>query len=70
MICISNGGHAVSLETHKVYRLLPNPAGVPESLVRVVDESGEDYLFPSSLFLPLVLPAQVRRILGRHSATT
>lgn len=67
-ICVANGGCAASLEPHKVYRLLPTPAGTPESLVRVVDESGEDYLYPRSLFLPLVLPARVRRALERRSA--
>jgi hypothetical protein len=68
VICVSDGGYPASLEPHKVYRLLRAPAGTPESLVRVVDESGEDYLYPRSLFLPLVLPAQVRRVLEHRSA--
>ena len=67
VICVAHGGYAASLEPHKVYRLLPSPAGTPESLVRVVDESGEDYLYPRSLFLPLVLPARVRRVLESRS---
>jgi hypothetical protein len=67
-VCVANGGYAASLEPHKVYRLLRAPAGTPESLVRVVDESGEDYLYPRSLFLPLVLPARMRRILEHRSA--
>lgn len=53
-LCVANGGYAASLEPLKVYRLLRATAGTPGSLVRVVDESGEGYLFPRSLFLPLV----------------
>ena len=67
VICVAYGGYVASLEPHKVYRLLPTPPGTPGTLVRVVDETGEDYLYPRSLFLPLVLPARVRRVLEHRS---
>lgn len=54
-ICIENEGYRASLEHLKIYMALPN--GEPElGLIRVVDESGEDYLYPASAFVEVVLP--------------
>jgi hypothetical protein len=57
VLCIDSGTYKASLEPRKVYRVLPDPAAEARSLLRVVDESGEDYLFPSRLFVPIELPA-------------
>jgi hypothetical protein len=55
-VCISNKGYAASLEVRKIYRLIPDKAGAKHGLVRVVDEMGEDYLFPEEYFVSLTLP--------------
>jgi hypothetical protein len=56
VLCISNRGYAASLERRKVYRTLSDPGAEQHGLVRVVDESGEDYLFPAKLFVPIAVP--------------
>jgi len=56
VLCIENAGFEVSLEIRKVYRRLSSPSVTDESLVRVVDESGEDYLYPAEYFVPIILP--------------
>jgi hypothetical protein len=50
-VCISNKGYAASLEVRKIYRLIPGKAGAKHGLVRMVDEMGEDYLFPEEYFV-------------------
>jgi hypothetical protein len=67
VICVNAGGYGASLEVGKVYRSLGAPAHGPADHLRVVDESGEDYVYPKSLFRAITLPAQVQRALG-HSA--
>ena len=65
VICVANDGVEVSLEIGKVYRHVPEEKSCPKSMVRVIDESGEDYLFPRRLFKPVVLSASVQRALSR-----
>lgn len=62
-ICIRNRG-AEDLEVRKVYELIPDQRAAREGYVRVVDESGEDYLYPGAYFVPLELPQPVRRKLA------
>ena len=64
VICISSGGYAASLGVGKVYRSLGAPARGPADHLRVVDESGEDYVIPKKLFRAIPLPARVQRALG------
>lgn len=52
VLCIDNQGYGASLERRKVYRAMSDPAAEKHGLVRVVDESSEDYLFPAKLFAP------------------
>jgi hypothetical protein len=59
VICVNNEGYTVSLEKGKVYRLLEPEPEDPEGYVRVVDESGEDYLFQADRFFELTLPQRV-----------
>jgi hypothetical protein len=66
-VCISNKGYAASLEVRKIYRLIPDKAGAKHGLVRVVDEMGEDYLFPEEYFVSLRLPQAVERAVLRAS---
>ncbi len=55
-ICVQNEGYPVSLELWKVYRVLPDDKAAKHQLMRVVDESGEDYLYDQSWFVPIRLP--------------
>src|SRR5713101_7527501 len=61
VVCVRNRGFAASLELRKVYRVVPDSAAEGHRLMRVVDESGEDYLFPETCFMAIELPAPVAR---------
>jgi hypothetical protein len=67
LICIRNDGYPASLETRKVYQGLPDPDAEAQGLVRVIDESGEDYLFPKSMFLPVELSGEASAVLLKAS---
>jgi len=58
VICIKNEGYHASLEQRKIYRVLPDDAAESKGMLRVVDESGEDYLFPGDFFVPVEVPAE------------
>jgi hypothetical protein len=64
VICINNTDYPASLERQKVYRVLPDAQAKRLKLVRVIDESGEDYLYPSDHFLPIRLSQRVLNALG------
>jgi hypothetical protein len=69
-LCVEDGGME-DLEPRKVYQVLPDREANREGYVRVIDESGEDYMYPSELFVPVKLPAAViRRFKRRTQATT
>ena len=55
-LCIKNKGYPASLEVRKVYKVLTDPEAAQHGLLRVVDESWEDYLYPRDLFVPISLP--------------
>ena len=61
VICIDNSGYSASLELHKVYAVLPDERAAEDDFLRVVDESGEDYLYSAKRFVSVDLPAQVKR---------
>jgi hypothetical protein len=63
-LCIEDGGME-DLEARKVYQVLPDREASREGYVRVIDESGEDYMYPSDLFIPVKLPAAVARRLRK-----
>ena len=64
MLCVRNDGYEVSLERRKLYPTIPDPRATAAGQIRVIDESGEDYLFPRTLFVALELPTTVRRALA------
>jgi hypothetical protein len=64
VMCIDNDGYQASLEVAKVYRTLPAGRSAPENWLRVIDESGEDYVYPASRFVPVELPVKGRRVLA------
>jgi hypothetical protein len=63
VLCLRNEG-ADDLEPRKVYQVLPDAAAVREGLARVIDESGEDYLYPAEYFVRVKLPVAVSRRLA------
>jgi hypothetical protein len=58
-VCVNNSEYPASLELHKIYRLLPDDDAAHDGDVRVIDESGEDYLYPAEYFVPIELPQAV-----------
>ena len=63
-LCIRNEGYPASLEVRKVYRVLPDTDAWGSGHVRVIDESGEDYLYPAEFFVTLDLPRSVKEAIG------
>ncbi|HEX9988310.1 MAG TPA: hypothetical protein VGE45_07525 [Chloroflexia bacterium] len=59
-ICIRNDGYPVSLEVRKVYRVVSDTGADEHHFIRVLDESGESYLYPSEYFILVDLPDDVR----------
>ncbi len=66
-ICLSNADYPASLELHKVYRVLPDKDAARDGDIRVIDESGEDYLYPADYFVVIDLPPAVERALLQAS---
>jgi hypothetical protein len=66
-ICVNNSEYPVSLELHKIYRVLPDEDAEQDGDLRVIDESGEDYLYPANFFMILELPRDVQRALLQAS---
>ena len=62
-VCINNGDYPASLELHKIYRMLPDEDAAIDGDVRIIDESGEDYLYPAKWFVPIELPRAVEKSL-------
>ena len=62
-VCVNNDGYPASLELHKIYKVLPDKDAEADGDLRVVDESGEDYLHPARRFVLVDLPHTVERSL-------
>ena len=62
-ICVRNTGYEASLERRKIYSVLADPEARKHKMVRIIDESGEDYLYPEGYFLSVALPPAVRQAL-------
>jgi hypothetical protein len=56
VVCLRNKGYEASLEPRKIYQTISDKEAESHKMIRVIDESGEDYLFPASLFSPISLP--------------
>jgi hypothetical protein len=61
VVCINNEGYTVSLEKRKIYLALRDEQAEKRGLLRVVDESGEDYLYPKAFFRSIALPQAVKK---------
>lgn len=60
VICIKNEG-ADDLQLRKIYEVLPDEFAAPDESIRIVDDSGEDYLYPADYFVPVNLPRTVEK---------
>ena len=66
VVCISNKNYPASLEKRKIYRAIHDQKAEGQNFLKVIDESGEDYLYPKSFFVAVKLPQQiVNRVLVR-----
>jgi hypothetical protein len=61
VVCISNKGYSASLEKRKIYVALRDSVAEKHSLLRIVDESGDDYLYPKMFFRSIALPQSVKK---------
>ena len=61
VVCIDNEGYPASIEKRKIYLALRDPAAEKHGFVRVIDESGDDYLYPKMFFRPIALPQAVKK---------
>jgi hypothetical protein len=66
-VCLQNTGYPASLEIRKLYAVLDDADADANNLIRVIDESGEGYVYPARLFQKLTLPAQLQRALRAAS---
>ena len=61
VVCVNNDKYPASLERRKIYRAMPDAEGAKHGYIRVVDESGEGYLYPKRYFIPVALPRSLPR---------
>jgi hypothetical protein len=64
-ICVCNDDYPASLELRKLYPVIDDSFAAQHGMVRVIDESGEDYLYPADFFLRVELPASIARTLAK-----
>ncbi len=61
-ICVSDGGYEDDLKVRTVYRILPDESAARSNYVRIIDETGEDYLYPASCFVRINVPQEIEYI--------
>jgi hypothetical protein len=65
VVCVNNDDYAASLEPRKLYEVLPDKDAAKHGQIRIIDESGEDYLYPEAFFAPVELPASTEKLILR-----
>jgi hypothetical protein len=68
MVCVDNADYEASLEVHKIYSVVPDPDAAQEGDVRIIDESGEAYLYPADRFIEIELPKALERSMFRKAS--
>ena len=63
VVCINNQDYSASLEVRKIYQVLPDPQANAHLMIRIIDESGEDYLYPSRYFMSIELSELLQQAL-------
>ncbi len=69
VICVRNTGNEGSLEVRKIYQVISDPRAERDGMLRVIDESGEDYFFPEDFFVRVHLPSSVEKAVLDAEAT-
>lgn len=69
VLCINDGGYPESLEVRKVYPVLPDEKASARNYIRVIDETGEDYLYPMKYFVPIELSPEVLAAIPLRTTT-
>ena len=64
VLCIDDGGYPESLEVRKVYVTLRDRRAEQREYTRIIDETGQDYLYPASLFVPIQVPPEVDQLMS------
>jgi hypothetical protein len=67
VVCIQNKNYTSSLELRKIYAVIPDADAEAHGMIRLMDESGEDYLYPRSFFLPIKVPQTISHALALAS---
>jgi hypothetical protein len=67
LLCVNNDGFPASLDLRKVYQAIPDAQAEAHRMVRIIDESGEDYLYPAKFFVAIELPLAAKKALARAS---
>lgn len=62
VICVHNESHPTDLTLYKVYRVIPSKKADRHGLIRLIDDSGEDYFYPAPMFRPIELSAEVQEM--------
>ncbi|HEX4785743.1 MAG TPA: hypothetical protein VH350_15485 [Candidatus Sulfotelmatobacter sp.] len=68
VVCIKNKDYAASLELRKLYQVVPDESATKLGQIRVIDESGEDYLYPEAYFVPVQIPQSAEKAVRRAAA--
>lgn len=66
-VCVKNEDYPASLEVRKIYEVIPDQKAAKHGLVRIIDESGEDYLYPQDFFVPIEIPEDAETVFLKAS---
>jgi hypothetical protein len=67
VVCVRNDEYEIDLALHKIYAVIPDPSAEGDGWIRIVDETGEDYLYPEEFFKPVQVSASLSEELLRAS---
>lgn len=70
VLCIDDGDYPESLEVRKIYQVLPHDRAAANDYIRVIEETGEDYLYPTKYFVPIHVPHEAAEILSTRTKQT
>ena len=62
VICINDGGYADDLKVRTIYQVLPDASAARSNYLRIIDETGEDYLYPAGYFMSIELPNEMKQL--------
>jgi hypothetical protein len=66
-VCVKNEDYPASLEVRKIYEVLPDDKAARHGMVRIIDESGKDYLYPVDYFVPIEIPEAAETVFLKAS---